>query len=124
MLAIPVFRSRVAPVLNWCSKILVFPGEMANSVCEREIVLSDPNPFDLLRLLRKEGVETLICGALSSEVLHFGQHLGLRIVHGIAGDIGDVLRAYREEQLDQPSFWLPGYRGRKQAASCDTESES
>ena len=27
MLAIPVLRSRVAPVLNWCSRIQIFPEE-------------------------------------------------------------------------------------------------
>ena len=29
MLAIPVFRARVAPVLDWCSKIIIFPEEGA-----------------------------------------------------------------------------------------------
>lgn len=112
MLAIPVFRARVAPVLNWCTKVLVFPEEMADRSSGREIVLREPNPFDLLRILYKEGVGTLICGALSSELLHFGEHLGMQIIHGVAGDIADVLRAYREQELDQPSFRLPGSQKR------------
>jgi predicted Fe-Mo cluster-binding NifX family protein len=108
MLAVPVFRARVAPVLNYCSKILVFPADMHDTACGREITFLNPNPFDLLRILHKEGVGTLICGALSPEVLSFGEHLGMRIIHGVAGEIGEVLHAYREKRLDQPSFRLPG----------------
>lgn len=113
MLAIPVFRARVAPVLNWSTTILVLPDETADSSCGREIVLRDANPFDLLQILHKEGVETLICGALSSDILGFGEHLGLQIIHGVAGGIDDVLRAYREKALDQPCFRLPGCRAKR-----------
>lgn len=110
MLAIPVFRERVAPVLNWCKKVLIFPDKEAESASGREIALTDPDPFDLLRVLRKEGVETLICGALSSELLGFGEHLGMQIIYGVAGDIDEVLDAYRKNRLDRPSFRLPGCR--------------
>ena len=114
MLAIPVFRARVAPVLDWCSKILVLPEHKVDRASGREIVLLRTNIFDLLRILQNEGVETLICGALSSEVLSFGKHLGMQIIYGVAGDIDEVLCAYHEEQLDQPCFRLPGCRGKRQ----------
>lgn len=110
MLAIPVFRSRVAPVLDWCSKILIFPEDAAEAISGEEIVLPNRNTFDRLRILQQEGVVTIICGALSVDLLSYGESLGLRIIHGIAGDIGEVLQAYRTRQLDQSSFWLPGYK--------------
>lgn len=112
MLAIPIFRNRVAPVLNWCSRILIFCEDTTGSTHGREIQLLNPIPFDLLRILHDMGVCTLICGALTPELLSFGKHLGMEIIHGVAGDIDDVLRAYREQRLDQPSFRLPGCRGR------------
>jgi predicted Fe-Mo cluster-binding NifX family protein len=114
MVAIPVFRSRVAPVLNWCSKIVIVPEDAADGTSGQEVVLPDMNVFDRLRVLREEGVRTVICGALTPELLQYGEELGLHIIHGVAGDIDEVLKAHREEQLAQPHFWLPGCRGRRQ----------
>jgi predicted Fe-Mo cluster-binding NifX family protein len=113
MLAIPVFRSRVAPVLNWCSKIFIIPENETDKAAGREIVLYDMSGFDRLRALRERGVDTLICGALSPRLLHYGEYLGLRIIHGVAGEIDEVLRAYHEQQLDQPLFRIPGCQTRR-----------
>ena len=111
MLAIPVFRSRVAPVLDWCSKVLLFPeGVPDSSLCE-EIALTDvADSFERLRALKKMGVTTLVCGALSADLLRYAENLKLRVICGVAGGVPDVLDAYKEGRLDQPRFWLPGCR--------------
>ncbi len=113
MLAIPVFRARVAPVLDWCSKIIIFPEEGPDTASSRQIDVIRENIYQLIRTLREQGIETLICGALSPEMLNYGESIDLRIIHGIAGEIEEVLRAYREGRLDQPQYWLPGCRGRR-----------
>jgi hypothetical protein len=112
-LAIPVFRSRVAPVLNWCSRMLIFPTDLAAGGSGQEILLPDMSAFDRLRMLQKQGVSTLICGALSPDLLQYAGHLGLHVIYGVAGDIEDVLGAYRNQRLDHPHYWLPGCKGRR-----------
>lgn len=111
MLAIPVLRSRVAPVLNWCSTIHIFPEDAGEDSQSREIVMLSLMAQERLKILKQEGVQTIICGALSQDLLSFGEGLGLRIIHGIAGEVGDVLQAYRSQNLDLPCYWLPGCRG-------------
>ena len=111
MLAIPVFRARVAPVLDWCSKIIIISEEGADAASGRHIDVIEESIFILMRTLREKGIKTLICGALSPEMLNYGESIGLRIIHGIAGNIEEVLQAYRERKLDQPRYWLPGCRG-------------
>ena len=113
MLAIPVFRARVAPVLDWCSKIIIIPEEGVNAASGRQIDVMEENIFRLMRTLREKGTRTLICGALSPEMLNYGESIGLRIIHGIAGDIEEVLQAYRERKLDRPQYWIPGCRGQR-----------
>lgn len=113
MVAIPVFRARVAPVLDWCSKIVIFPDKGPDAAWGREIDVTKENIFTLMRRMREEGVKTLVCGALRPEMLNYGQSMGLRIIHGVAGDIEEVLKAYREQRLDQPQYWLPGCRGQR-----------
>ncbi len=102
MLAIPVFRSRVAPVLDWCSKIIIVPEKDADAASGRQIDVINENIFRQMQILRDQGIKTLICGALSPEMLNYGESLGMKIIHGIAGDIEEVLQAYREQKLDQP----------------------
>jgi predicted Fe-Mo cluster-binding NifX family protein len=64
-----------------------------------------------LQVLRAKGVNTLICGALSADLQNCATQLGLKIIPGVAGDIDEVLTAYRQNRLDQPEFWLPGCQG-------------
>ncbi len=111
MLAVPIFRARVAPVFDWCSKIVVVPEDGSDSASGRQIDVAKGNGFTLVQSLREQGVKTLICGALSPEILNYGESIGLKIIPGVAGEIDDVLRAYHEQKLDQPQYWLPGCRG-------------
>jgi predicted Fe-Mo cluster-binding NifX family protein len=110
MIAIPVMRARVAPVLNWCSRILIFP-EDSGAGGGQELQLPDLSPLERLKVLRQNGVNTLICGALSPELQYGARQHGLRVISGVAGEIDEVLRAYRENRLGEPEFWLPGCRG-------------
>jgi predicted Fe-Mo cluster-binding NifX family protein len=110
MIAIPVMRGRVAPVLNWCSRIMIFPANPEGGSTQ-ELVTPDLGPAQRLQLLTERGVQTLICGALSLDMQNCATLLGLKIIPGVAGDIEKVLEAYRQNRLDQPEFWLPGCRG-------------
>ncbi|SMC16486.1 hypothetical protein SAMN02746041_00087 [Desulfacinum hydrothermale DSM 13146] len=109
MVAIAVLRGRVAPVLDWSTKIVVVG--MAGDSSAKLLDLSDSRPYQRLAALRAQGIRTLICGALSPELLHYAQGLGIHIIHGVAGELEEVLEAYKEGKLDQSRFWLPGCRG-------------
>jgi len=114
MLAIPIFRSRVAPALNWCSRVLIFPEDALDSTsCEEELLTDVADPFERLRILRNKGVTILICGALSPDLLTYADHLNLQIICGVAGNIPEVLKAYQLHQLDHSCFRLPGCRQRQ-----------
>jgi predicted Fe-Mo cluster-binding NifX family protein len=111
MLAIPVLRSRVAPVLNWCSRIQIFPEEASQEGEAQELVLPHLEAAQRLHFLREKGVSTLICGALSADLLRYAGGLGLTVVSGVAGEVQEVVQSYRQNTLDHPKFWLPGCRG-------------
>ena len=110
MIAIPLHESRVAPVLDWCSTILLIPKNGVKSWHDGERLVIKTNVFDLLKLLYSKDVSPVICGALSPHALRYGQHLGLEFICGISGAIDEVIEAYRTGELDQPRFRLPGCR--------------
>jgi len=110
MIAIPVMRGRVAPVLNWCSQILLFPANLEGGL-SRELRVPELAPRGRLTFLRDQGVDTLICGALSTDLQNLAMQMGFSVISGIAGEVNEVMEAYRQNRLDQPEFWLPGCQG-------------
>jgi hypothetical protein len=112
MIAIPVHQSRVAPVLDWCSTILLIPKNQDKAWHEGQQLTMKTNIFDLLRVLSDRDVSPIICGALSPHVLCYGQHLGLEFIYGICGAIKEVVEAYQNGKLDHPRFRMPGCRWR------------
>lgn len=110
MIAMPIMRGRVAPVLNWCSRTVIFPATPEGGSAQ-EIWTPELGPAERLQLLRQHGVQTLICGALSLDLQNCAVGLGLKVIPGVAGDIEEVIKAYRQNRLDQPEFWLPGCQG-------------
>ncbi len=108
MIAIPMHQSRVAPVLDWCSTIVLIPKTACKSWHEVERLEVRTNIFEVLRLLHSKAVSSVICGALSPRARYFGQHLGIEFISGISGAIDEVVEAYRNGELDQPRFRLPG----------------
>jgi hypothetical protein len=57
------------------------------------------------------GGTDLICQAMSFDLNQLCHKLGLRVILGVAGDVIEILKAYRANQLDRLEFWLPGCRG-------------
>jgi len=111
MIALPVMRGRVAPVLNWCSRIQIYPEEPSQAGGGQELILAHLEAAERLQVLRAKGVNTLICGALSADLRWYAGHLGLTIVSGVAGEVDAVVQSYRQNTLDHPKFWLPGCQG-------------
>jgi predicted Fe-Mo cluster-binding NifX family protein len=111
MIALPVMRGRVAPVLNWCSRIQIFPEEPSQEGGGQELLLPHLEAAQRLQLLHAKGVSTLICGALSADLLRYAGKLGLTVVSGVSGEVAEVVQSYWQNTLDHPKFWLPGCRG-------------
>lgn len=110
MLAIAVLRCRVAPVLDWCSNFVIYP-DVGRENEGREITLDNSRRYETLKRLCDLGVGTLICGALTNELLDYAQHLNIEVIYGVAGAIPEIMNAYSKEELHHPQYRLPGCKG-------------
>lgn len=121
MVAVAVSRGRVAPVLDWCTQILlIHPSkDLEHGGIVWDVAAS--SPYETLERLKNHQVTTLICGALSRELLLYAEGLGLHVVHGVAGEIGQVVEAYGSGRLNEPDFWMPGCRGPRRYRPCRFE---
>jgi hypothetical protein len=64
--------------------------------------------FERARELHKLGIGGIICGAVSDTFFNLLRESDIEMVCGIAGDVDDVIDAYRNGALDQARFRMPG----------------
>ena len=108
-LAIPAYRTRVSPVLDTCTRLMVIDLNGKSEICRREIALGGASLMGRLGLLLDLNVEIVICAGTSLEFYQELKRKGMDVISGIAGDIDQVLKGFRENRLRDPVFNMPGF---------------
>jgi hypothetical protein len=106
-MAVPIFRGRVAPVLDTCTRLLVVEMEDA-TCCGRQVPMNAQSFPERVQELTRLGIAVIICGALSDHFCSFLEEKKIQLICGIAGDIDEVIAAYREGTLARACFRMPG----------------
>ncbi|MBN2033757.1 MAG: hypothetical protein JW836_10805 [Deltaproteobacteria bacterium] len=102
-IAVPLFKGRVAPVLDTCSQLLVMDPEM------RCLTVECASLNDRVKLLQNLGIRVIVCGAVSEYLYNLLEEKKIRLISGISGDVEEVLQAYRDGRLHHPCFRMPGF---------------
>ncbi len=108
--AVPVFRGCVSPVLDTCHRLVLLDlgdGEFREP---RTLTCDGLSPSERVSELKRHGVGTVICGALSeafSTLLEVGK---IELISGVSGEVGEVLAAYRNGRLNEERFRMPGFK--------------
>jgi CheY-like chemotaxis protein/predicted Fe-Mo cluster-binding NifX family protein len=113
--AIPIFRSRVAPVFDYCVRVSVFDIGGDRQMERSELYLGTLSPIERVGALMKEGVTTLVCGGMSEDLDKLFQTSGISVIGGIGGPVEEVLEALMSDRLDEPQYRSPGIEGEKHA---------
>ena len=87
-------NNRVAYRLDFADTILVAVKNKEGKLCLEEIILAESNPIRRVRQIVNLGIDTLVCGAMSSFVFRMFQYHGIEIVGGVTGDPQKVLEQY------------------------------
>ena len=106
--AVPVFMGRVSPVLDTCTLLLVVESGDKEAITRRTIPMKGGSLFERARELHKLGVGVIICGAVSDAFFNLLRESDIEMVCSIAGDVDDVINAYRNGTLEQARFRMPG----------------
>jgi predicted Fe-Mo cluster-binding NifX family protein len=107
-IAVPVFRSRVAPVFDSCTKALLVVVKEGHEAERSELPLKNFSPSERIAFIQRAGVTDLICGGISQTVHTILENSGIHVTPGIAGQVEDVLAAFMDKRLDEPCFRMPG----------------
>jgi predicted Fe-Mo cluster-binding NifX family protein len=111
--AIPVFESRVSPVLDSCRRIVVVDIEGGCEIRRQEIVLKKMSIHERLEVIARWGIKKIICAGVSDIMCKFLASKNVAIISGIAGELEKIIDAYICNRLDEPCFLMPGKRSEK-----------
>ena len=89
--AIPIFNSRVSPRFDVAAELLIATVDNCSVVAREQHALMNLNTLRRSALLRKEGVDVLICGGITDFTVRLLMGNGIQVVPMVAGEIEEVL---------------------------------
>jgi predicted Fe-Mo cluster-binding NifX family protein len=111
--AIPVFESRVSPVLDSCQRIVVVDFENGREIRRQELSLEKMSVHERIEVMVRWGIRKIICAGVSDVMCRFLAGKNIALVSGIAGEIEKIINAYICNRLDDACFIMPGKRNEK-----------
>lgn len=112
-IAIPIFKSRVSPVLDSCTRVLIIDIKNKQEIAREEVIFENFSLFERINALQKLNAKMIICGGISDVFYKLLKNANIGLIYGIAGEVEQVIHAYGCGQLDQQCFYMPGYRAEK-----------
>ena len=105
---IPVFESRISPVLDACNRLLLVDIDEGREVNRQEISLEKINLTERIEVFTRWGVRKIICAGVSDVMCKYLAVRNIALVSGIAGELEKIIKAYICDRLDEPCFIMPG----------------
>lgn len=97
--AIPRLGESVAPCFGHCSVMAVFTVEGGRVIDQVDIRLQSREPFDRVRLLRDQQVDTIICGGVQDVYEAALGANGIQVISWVSGNVDDLLALFVRGQL-------------------------
>jgi len=105
-LALPVFEDRVSAIFDNCTQLLLVNFAGGKYISRRKLYMKSNNLPRMLEILKTEGVQVVICGAISRCMQRAVEANGIYVISWISGSVSDVLDAYAKGTLG--NYVMPG----------------
>jgi len=112
-IALAIWRNRISPVFDSSQVVLILEVENGTEVNRRNVTLETHAPSSRARELSEQGVQVLICGAISLTYANAIESMGINIIPFVAGDINPVIRSFLEGTVQNSDFRMPGCRRKR-----------
>jgi predicted Fe-Mo cluster-binding NifX family protein len=112
--AFAVWNDRIAPVFDVARQVLLKDVESGRVVSEDAIYyLREGTLAGKAIWLATQGVDVLVCGAISRPLQAMVAGYGIRVIPFVAGDLHEITRAWLAGTLESGLFAMPGCCRRK-----------
>ena len=108
--AIPVFESRVSPVLDSCHRMVVIDIEKGLELRRQELNLEKMSIHERIEVMARWGIRKIICAGVIDVMCKFLAGKNIILVIGIAGELEKIIKANICNSQEYASFEKPGKR--------------
>jgi len=98
-IAIPRFGESVAPCFEYSATMAIFDVEEGRLVCQADFPLQSRVPYDRVRLMKAEKIDTVICGGLQSFYEDLLKAHDIQVISWVSGNVEDLLKRFLEGRL-------------------------
>ncbi len=113
--AFSTWNNRIAPVFDVARQALILDVDSGCVTGEAKHFLPNETLEGKAAFLAKQGVEVLVCGAISRPLTATIGASGIRVVPFQAGDLREVIQGWLSDGLENGAFFMPGCCGRGRA---------
>jgi hypothetical protein len=107
-IGIPVFESRISPVLDSCNQMVMIDIDQGREIWRREISLERIDIAERIEVFTRWGIGKIICAGVSDLMCRYIASKQIVLISGIAGELEKILDAYLCNRLDDACFMMPG----------------
>jgi len=115
--AIPRWGEMIAPCFDYCATMAIFTIRGDRVVDQMDFPISSRDPLDRVRLLRHQGVDTIICGGVRDIFEDMIRAHGIETISWVSGSVDDLLALFLRGQL------VPGRRAKGAVPQSSTEDQ-
>jgi len=110
-IAIPLFQKRISPRFDCAHDLLLITTDNGKHIIERnEIVFGNSNYIERINLLEKTGVDVIICGGVSNDMLDLFEDKKIEVIPWVTGEAEKALELFMRGKLIPGSILSPGRR--------------
>lgn len=109
-MAVSTWNGRISPVFDVSRRMVVLEIDQGTIQRKQEESL-DEDPGRKIEQISRDGIQVLICGAISQSIADLLVVRGVRIIPFITGAVEEVIQAYLSDQLHRPRFVMAGCCG-------------
>lgn len=97
--AIPRMGEFVAPCFEYSATMAIFTIGEGRVMEQTDFPLRSRDPFDRVRLLRDQEVDTIICGGVHNNYEDSVRANGIQVISWVSGSVDDLLGLFLQGKL-------------------------
>ncbi|MBP1625669.1 MAG: nitrogenase molybdenum-iron cofactor biosynthesis protein NifB/NifX-related protein, iron-sulfur [Holophagaceae bacterium] len=109
--AISTLTDRIAPVFDTANELLLVDCEHSRLIGKDRVSFDSREAGPRAVQLSTLGVQTLLCGAISTPFRLAVEGCGIRVIPFLTGKVEEILGAWICDGLDESRFSMPGCQG-------------
>lgn len=109
-IALSVWKDCISTVFDAADQLLIVDPAGDKPISRRTYRFLASDPVNRAAEMKEQGIDVLICGAISRPMEISIVSLGIKLYPFARGTVDEIVNAYRESRLNQAIFFLPGCR--------------